>query len=248
METKNLIVLSLLLFAVLFSGCISISVDQAVSPDGTSSVTQKVDMSGFIAYMENLQKTYNTSNGSTDDSVLKMKESFSQVCVNATRDDPAITCSYDGSGTITLSKNITPAIGGYNFSSSGDFFTTTYVFETDTLPKINTEFGNSPAGSMQMGLDNESVSFTDPEAKSSAASLNMISAKMAYTISMPGEIEIAENGEIKDNRAVYDVISLMEEGQTVRVVSKVSSDVPYFIGAGIVILILIVVAVIVLKR
>ncbi len=49
------LILSVLLFSFLFFGCISLSIEQKVEKDGSSFVTQKMDMSGFVSYIESMQ-------------------------------------------------------------------------------------------------------------------------------------------------------------------------------------------------
>ncbi|MBD3389922.1 hypothetical protein GF415_03115 [Candidatus Micrarchaeota archaeon] len=216
---------------VLVSGCVSIGLEQELNKDGTSLVTEEIDLSGFISAASEMGNDSSTSASDFEEMALEACEPF--------QDDPETECTYSLQDyTLTVSKEITPEEGGYTFTQEADFPNVKYVFQTDQLPKIdvNLELGGEAGGEAE-DMEEETIRFTDSDAPQTAASMKMMSVDITYTIIMPGEITEARNGIINDEgEAVYDVLDLMEEKQTIKVTSEESDPIGALCGPAFVLL------------
>jgi len=210
---RNLLMVLFAASVLLLSGCISMDTRQKVEKDGSSTITQKIDMSGLVAYAKSM-------NGSTGNSSISAGASFSEVCVNETRDDSTLKCTYDEQGIILMEKKVVAADVGYEFKAESQFPNTVYTFSTDTMPQLTKKKGIGSVGAAPGAGEDKPVKFADSATKGSMAMLKMANVKIDYTIEMPGELVSAENGEIKDGKAHYDVMKLIDDGQNVRVVSR----------------------------
>lgn len=211
---RNLLTVLFAASVLLLSGCISMDTQQKVEKDGSSTITQKIDMSGLVAYAKSM-------NGSVGNSSISAGVGFSEVCVNETRDDSALKCTYDEQGIILMEKKVVAADVGYEFKAESQFPDIVYTFSTDTMPQLTKKKGVGSVGGAAPGaMDDKPIKFTDSATKGSMAMLKMANVKIDYTIEMPGELVSAANGEIKDGKAHYDVMKLIDDGKNVKVVSR----------------------------
>ncbi|MFP3950059.1 MAG: hypothetical protein ACLFUZ_03125 [Candidatus Micrarchaeia archaeon] len=214
---------------VLVSGCVSIDLEQELKKDGTSVVTEEIDLSGFISAASEMGNDSSTSASDFEEMALEACEPFES--------DAEAECTYSLSDyTITVSKEITPEEGGYTFTRQAEFPNVEYVFQTDQLPKVDVNLElDEAAGGEAPAMEDETIRFTDSDAPQTAASMKMMSVEITYTILMPGEITEARNGIINDKgQAVYDVLDLMEEQQTIKVTSEESDPVGALCGPAFV--------------
>lgn len=218
-----------LIALILVSGCVSIGLEQELNKDGTSVVTEEIDLSGFMSAAAEMGNDSSTSSSDFEEMALEACEPF--------EDDPEAECTYSLSDyTITVSTETTPEEGGYTFTSEADFPNVKYVFQTDQLPKIdvNLDLGGEAGGEAEE-MEEEIIRFTDSDAPQSAASMKMMGVEITYTIIMPGEITEARNGIInEEGEAVYDVLDLMEEQQTIEVTSEESDPLGALCGPAFV--------------
>lgn len=205
---RDLVLVLLVASIILFAGCISVDIQQKVEKDGSSTITQKLDMTGLLAYAKSM------SNGSSS---TDMDKSMSEICVNVTKKDSTVICKTEG-GVVTMTKKVTAADAGYEFSTGSRFPYTVYTFKTETMPQASSDSGIM--GSAGGAISSKSSKFTDAAMKSSAMMLKAANAKISYTIEMPGTITVAKNGEIVDGKASYNVLTLMENGEAVEVESQ----------------------------
>ena len=169
-----------------------------------------------------VEKKYETAS-----SVANVDSQFGEICTNATRMDSSLKCEYDPAGVLTFEKSVKPEDAGYTFKVEDSFPYKVYVFSTDVQPQLMPQGMASGMGSTGTGmlssttaLSGKQTKFTDPMSKASALMLKGANVKMTYTVEMPGELVSAENGEIKDGKASYNVLELMENGKAVEVRSR----------------------------
>ncbi len=170
----------------------------------------------------------------TPDPFKSLDSGIGDICKNATAKDRELTCTYE-KGIMTLSKKIKPG-EEYKFKTENRFPYVVYKVTLEKLPTLSEGdltslgAGNSLYGSTAP-TTTPSIKFTDPQAKVSAASLKLLNAKITHSIRMPGEITLAKNGKIEDNKAIYDILGLMEEGQTIEVESQELDSIAIALGA-----------------
>lgn len=217
-------VFALLLAAIMLAGCISLEVEQKVNRDGSSVVTQRIDLSGFISMAE--------SQGAFEDSdaLENMTNEMNDYCTEVESQSDA-DCTYsESSYVLVVTKTVTPDEAGYEFEKSYEFPNVVYTLKAEQLPDMGLD-------DLSLGEDGSSLGggtparFDDPEMKQSIASIKMMGVEMEYTIEMPGQITEAKNGEIDDDgRAVYDVVELIEDGKNVEVTSSEADPVGSLCG------------------
>jgi hypothetical protein len=191
---RNSILLTILALSLVF-GCVTVEYDHKVDGAGDSVITQTIDMSALIALGE--------QSGAEP---LDM----SDMCENVTA---GVDCKVDSENSIiTLSKSVKAGDGYYEFTKSAEFPNTFYTLEIDELPEL--------MESDESTTVTTPTKFTDSDAATSAAMLAAAGMEVTYVIEMPGEIYEAEHGKIKDNKAEYDVLELMEDGNTIEVKSQ----------------------------
>jgi hypothetical protein len=169
---------------------------------------------------------------------------FSSLCVNITRDNRDVNCSYSN-GKLSLAKAIQPDGKTYVFSSEKGLFESSYsvrITELITLANSSEISGGSMASS---GIDNWTGKFSEGFSSGTSASMmrNMMSIK--YTVHMPAKIEnYTAGGELSDDgRSVtYDVLDLYDKKRDIQITSREGdSGKMYLIIGGAVLLLIIIV-------
>jgi hypothetical protein len=222
MSSRNLIILGI--FAVLLAGCVTIEYEQIVDRDGGSVITERIDLSALVAMSEQYGE----------------ESDLSTICVNITKGQSDVDCKYDN-GIITVKKSFKASDGKYMFTKTSELPYTVYTLEVRELPDLFDSESLDESGST-------STDFKSAEAKTAAASLKTAGAELTYNVSMPGEIYLAENGEIKNGKAQFDVLELMSSGEYIVVKSR-ELDL-MVVGGAIVVLVVVIgaVAFFVLKK
>jgi len=203
----------------------------------------------------NIEAQRDTSiTSAASNAIVNFSSTMNDVCKNATRDDPALTCSYSA-GLFTMSKKVTSQEAGYEFKKESRFPYVVYIFKTNSMPQISNKSqgvpttalglgplgtGGSSAGPFgNIGNLNKPIQFTDALAKPTAAYMKLSNLKFTYTLEMPGEITSVKNGKIENGKAVYDVVELMDKGLVIEIESQ-EMDTSIFIVIGVGALVLIV--------
>jgi len=221
METRSIFLL-LCTVALFVFGCISIDYTQTLDRDGNSVIMESIDMSALL---------------SAGSQYASSSEELSNVCVNITKGETDINCTYSD-GVLIVSKAVMLGENQYLFNKTSEFPYTVYTLEVRKIPQIVESNASSALGS-----DSQTDSdFKDPSAKLGASTLKAAGASLTYSVEMPGELIRAENGEIVADSsgkkfAKFDVLELMTDGKYILVKSK-ELDMPLLmlIGGGIVLL------------
>jgi hypothetical protein len=195
MNTKSLILVGLIAF--FFFGCVNITYNQKVDRDGNSIISEKIDLGPLLAL----------SNQSAS-----MASQMSDPCANLT--DAGVTCTYSNS-TITITRAFKLSDGKYKFTKKSEFPNVVYTIELNELPTII-----NSSSSTSLGDAGTSGDFNSSSAKSAALTLSGMRTNITYIVEMPGEVYSAENGQIKNGKAEYDIVSLMSNGKNIIVKSK----------------------------
>lgn len=184
----------------------------------------------------------------TNNVLANLSASMNDICKNATRDDPVLTCSYSD-GIFKLSKEITSKEAGYEFKKESRFPYIVYILKLNSMPQITNKTPSLPTSPLgtggsagpfgDIGNLNKPMKFTDALSKPAAAYMKLSNLKFTYTLEMPGEITSVKNGKIENGKAVYDVVELMDKGLVIEVESQ-ELDTSMFIIVGIGALVLIV--------
>ncbi|MCX8205908.1 MAG: hypothetical protein N3H30_01630 [Candidatus Micrarchaeota archaeon] len=195
----RIVLVALMVLAVLvLAGCVDVFVRQEVMADGSSHVTNSIDLSHLPA-------------PPTEGQLV-------DACNSIEKEYAGVDCTTKGL-VISLSKNVTPAEGGYAFSSEAQFPYKVYTLTIERVATLGAEksgLAGDYAGQAEGGFQ-----LTGTEAKSAAQGMGLVGMRVYYTIKMPGEIVEAEGGNIVAGDTVtYDVVKLMREGKGITVKSR----------------------------
>lgn len=190
---------AIVLLAVLaLAGCVDVFVRQEVMRDGTSIITNSVDLSRLPA-------------PPTEGQLV-------DACNSIESKQESINCTVKGL-VMSLSKNLTPSEGGYVFTAEPQFPYKVYTLRVDRIATLGAEesgFASEYAEKASGGLQ-----LTGTSSKSAALGMERVGMRVYYTIKMPGEIVEAEGGNIVSrNTVTYDVLKLMREGKAITVKSQ----------------------------
>jgi hypothetical protein len=202
-----------LMLSLLFAGCVKIEYEQILDRDGSSVITERLDLSALVALSEQYGE----------------KSDLASICVNITKGQSDIDCKYD-EGIVTVKKSF-KAGDGYSFTRTSELPYTVYTLELRKLPDL------FDSESLEGGADTSS-DFKGPKAKTAATTLKTAGAEVTYSVSMPGEIFLAKNGEIKSGKAEFDVLGMMSDGEYIIVKSR-EPDIVLIGGAAAVLVIVI---------
>jgi hypothetical protein len=181
---------------ILLAGCISVEYDQAVHRDGSSLITENVDLNALLA--------------------LSNVSQMASPCQNITGGED-VACTYSD-GVLSLSQNFTADSGAYSFNRTFEFPYVIYTLEARRLPQLADTTAEA-TGSLA-GSTNVSGNFSSPSSRLAGPTLRAAGVQITYVIEMPGEIFEAQNGQVTDGRAKYDVLELMSKGKDIVVRSR----------------------------
>jgi hypothetical protein len=192
----------------------ALKVDQSVNRDGTSTVVEEIDFSGFISFYESMGEDADIS-----EALENLTSEMRDICSEA--QSQGIDCVYSESDyTITFTAEVTPDEAGYEFERENAFPSVIYKFRTDQFPDIGLSEIGEESSMIGEGGGAAPGKFSEMDDESLQMA-KMMGVEYEYIITMPGEITEAKNGEIDDEgRAVYDVMELIEEGKTIEVASQ----------------------------
>ncbi|MFH0971442.1 MAG: hypothetical protein V1835_02640 [Candidatus Micrarchaeota archaeon] len=159
-------------------------------------------------------------------------QQFGEACKKVPAE---ITCSYSN-GILKYSKKTTASESKYDFKVSNGFPNIKYELEIAFLPSMNASLPSTGMPGSESSTGNLDKRLDDAEMAQSVAAFKAMGASIAYEIIMPGTITSAPEGEIKDNKAVFDVLNLMEKKKIIHVESE-EMNVPYIAAAVVMALI-----------
>ncbi len=204
---------ALLLLLLLLTGCVDVKYTQTFDRSGSSYIIQEVNTTL-------LSKTA----GSIDQ--RELQEACDEVA-------PGISCSFE-KGILKIGANFLPGENSYSFRSDNGFPIARYEADISHFPDFNSSgMQSSSSVTSQFGQNRR---FDDPALSMISARMRSSGVKMTYVVEMPGEIIEAEGGEIRGNRAYFDVLSLLEGQGAIRVVSRELNYV--YIALGLIILLI----------
>jgi len=215
---------------ILLFGCITMDYVQKVERNGDSEITVSADLSTFMSMMESMG---NASEGEDPEA------GFQESCAEAEQQDSSITCTYSD-GTLILTKQTLLSEGLYEFESEGGLTSTRYTLTLRKLPDAAESMEGSlgdESGTGESPTSGLELEFTDPKAQEQAEGMRSI-FMVTYAVEMPGTIVSAEGAEeIEGSRATFDVLTMMENGQNIVVVSEETDNTLIYLG-GIVVVVL----------
>lgn len=143
-------------------------------------------------------------------------------------------CTY-ADGKVTATKRYPPENKFSTFKSTAGFPNIKYEVEVFALPATNTT-SSSGTGLQDYDLYKR---LDDPALQKTVSFLKMAGMAITYKVEMPGKIVKADGGAISGSVAEFNAISMMESGKTIKVVSE-ELNVPYVVGAGVLVLVLLI--------
>ena len=200
-----------IMFGLLFfAGCVNITYTHKINPDGSSTIEQAVDLTGYINYL----KTSGTGGGGQgfDSSQLTL-----MCTAMAPQFTPGVECNVVGN-VMTFKKTVSPQDGFYDFQTSGGLFGGKYKVVVNKIPAAlftKPSADSGLGGSGLTGGQSKDVVFTDKEANLQTANgAKTIGMNMTYIVEMPAPVTSATAGNYKakvdGNKAVFDLIELFQ--------------------------------------
>ena len=190
---------------LLLFGCITVEYTHVQHRDGTVTITQEIDFTSIIEYME--------SNG--DEELENFTRDLSESCANITRRDPSAQCEYRD-GSVLLAKDYFPG-EFYTFESRDDFVHRKYKLTVFSLPEISNESDTA----LSTGEDWEPPLLGSDEAAEDAVGMRFMGFEWYYTVEMPGEITSAPGAlSVEKSTARFDTLEFMEQKKTIVVESE----------------------------
>jgi hypothetical protein len=231
-KMKKFLFALMLAASIVLSGCMAIKYDQTVERDGTSTVIQQLDMSALVSWYESMYEDMGEDYDT--DALENMTMQMNEICIESRAQ--GADCTYSEADyllTLTV-DSLTPEDAGYEFEKTYSFPNVVYTFRADQIPEMGIEFDEDDNSLFDTSASDEVSGKFDEVDAASVASLKMVGMELEYAITMPGEITEAKNGEIDDEgRAVYDLIELMDEGETIEVVSQETDPIGSLCGTPV---------------
>jgi len=220
LKNKYTIPLILIGFVLISMGCISVIYNHKQNADGSATVSEMVNYTGFFQQMNVLSSMNNKSNSTTDFS-SKKEMILKAVCDNVT--DTTVKCNYDtGKGIVTLTKDFPKFNHFYTFTKKAGLTSKIYKLTLDELPS----FVKSLSGKSQK-LSDGFVASTNSSMMGGNMSggldyLTKLGITMTYTVEMPGKITSAKDGTIsKDKKSVsFDLIDMFKKKEPMVIESE----------------------------
>ncbi len=208
MDDMKTFAVFLIMLTGLLHGAFEQSYVHEFKEDGSSVITKDMSLSAFSVQLG-------------EEGI----EQIAELCDN----EPALGCSVNTeAGSIILTENITTASEYYYFEADYGFPHMTYYVEIYRIPS---ERFTGKIDEIMKRIGTETRSAEKPRAinlkednTAQARSLRQLGAEISYEIVMPVEISAAAAGEvqgrIEQNRAVFDVVGLLGQKETINVKSQ----------------------------
>jgi len=215
----NKVVYLLAIVALLFAGCVEMTVSQTVEKDGSSVAAMSVDASKMS---EAVGESDWTETEETD---------LSDSCANVT--DLAVSCTATRTSFSVSKRFSTPESSGfYEFVVENGFPDVVYTLTVKKLPVSS--FGlpsEDDENSQALGKE-----FSSGAAAESVSMMKMMGIKLSYDVTVPGEIVSATpGGKVSANNAKFDLLDVLDEEENIVVKSR-ELNLPYVAGAAIILL------------
>ena len=196
--------MAILIVAMLIgmSGCINIEANQKINNDGTSEIELIYDFSA----LEEASSEY----GAIDEDQGQDTEQMCKDFLKNTTWKNAECRITDNDSKIMISGEIS-LLGDPHFEIVKSIPYITYRYDVTDINNIMED------ASIVEEQEEDDLEDSLVEMKSMAA---MLGIEMTYTLEMPGEIVSSEMGTIRNNKAVIDMLDLMEEEDPVYVESR----------------------------
>ncbi|MBU0898919.1 MAG: hypothetical protein KKB03_01075 [Nanoarchaeota archaeon] len=185
-HTKKILLLSVLAFIVLASGCINLELEQKINRDGMSSIKTTVDMSGLY---ENFKEDVFGENAPDINTAL------SDYCSNFLKSTPLLNpyCT-------PMPEEYMVVAGGEMSLKDNPSFTfdgSTYRYDIKDIQEVL----SSATRAQGQEITPENIEQVEKMAKA-------VGMNLKYIVEMPGVITRADIGEIKGNRVEMDFFNL----------------------------------------
>lgn len=235
----------LLLFSLLFFGCVSTEYSHKQYPNGNADVVQTTDTNGFTTYFNTIYPKSDTNQPNAQAKYLLNLSN--QMCANYKDTD----CIYKD-GKVILKKSYTASNAFYKFEEKDDLLSKKYRLTIDELPNVGTYNQNAyniySSYSDSFAKLSGKMNLSDPASKGAATLLATYGVQMSYSIQMPGNIISADGAlNVTGNTASYDLIKQMKNNTPIVVVSEDINVVLYAV-IGLVIMICILIFIAILTR
>ena len=235
------IILAFAVFAlIILAGCINLTYEHTINPDGSSTLKQMMDLTGYIEYM----KTSGAGTGQAIDA-----SQLSAFCTTgASQFTEGTSCSVEGNSVI-LKKSFTKQDGFYSFESSGGLFGGKYKVVISKIPakafmKENT---NDTVGGAGGGLGSGAAGASDIDFSDKAKNLQTgtgaktIGMNMTYVVEMPAPITKATAGKysakIGGNKASFDLLQVFDDSEPLVIEAEGGNGMLLIVAVVIVVLV-----------
>jgi len=192
---KRVILASLILIAVLMSGCIKLTINQVINADGSSEVQVIYDMSALSA-MAQAFANESADGEDASDSKSEMEESCAGFYNSTSLQNPR--CSVTDDLKVVMSGE-TSLDGNPAFKVSRSIPYVTYTFDAKAVNSILSDVG-----------DAQGQSFDTDQLKQAKAAAGAMGMSFTYVVQMPGTIYEADAGTIEEDKITIDIFDMLD--------------------------------------
>ena len=229
-----------LVILVFLAGCISITYYHKVNGDGSSTLEQQIDLTGYISAMKGFGGAAGSGSGQPDPS-----QQLALLCASVQAQlKEGVECKVENN-VWTLKKSFKAEDGFYTFESKDNKqILTVNKLPADLYMKAGADSGGALGGGLGGGPAQD-LDFSDKvKNKQTADQMSQNKAfqiNMTYVVEMPGTVTKATAGSYeakKDgSKAIFNLVEVLADSAPLVVESEAGSNMMLIIGAVVVIVI-----------
>ena len=222
---NTLKILALGFLSVIMTGCMQMTMQQQIAPDGLSTISIEYDMSGIIEMAQSQGEDMDIAelDNFCADFENGFEEGFNDMVpmgaeVEVTPDQ--FECQQSGPGKFALIIKDIPAPAGSFRHEDGKYYYKVTGSSQDTKALFDKSLGSNEGFSME-GMDMEGAGDMDP------AMMAMFGVKLEMKIVMPGPVLSSDVGTVSGNTVTINLLTdNLEEGAEYWVVAESGMTAP----------------------